>query len=72
MTRGEARAFRARWQAVNAAERRELQTTPAVVRFRQLAALMASSRGLGWDRSRSRNEDVVRRRWNRLRRAQRG
>lgn len=48
MTPKEARAWVARWELVNAAERRELRVTPLAVKFRQLAALMASVGPLGW------------------------
>jgi len=39
LTRKEARAFRTRWEMVNAAERAELLTTPLDRKLRQLAAL---------------------------------
>lgn len=65
----EARAFRARWALVNAAEREELQATPPAVKLRQLAALMASVAQLGWTEALAAEEAEVRERWNRLRRA---
>ncbi len=68
MTRGEARAFKRRWKDVNAAERDELASTPVALKFRQVAALLASVGMLGWNESSSAEEDVVRERWARLRR----
>lgn len=68
MTRSEAKAFVARWKAVNAAEIEELRSTPVAQRLRQVAALMASGLALDWDAVLPVGEDEVRRRWNRLRR----
>ena len=67
MTRAEARAFRARWAMVNAAERAELQATPLDRKLRQLAALMASVEPLGWTKALAAEDAQVRARWNRLR-----
>jgi len=67
LTRKDARAFRARWEMVNAAERAELRMTPLDRKLRQLAALMASVQPLGWTEALAAEEDEVRRRWNRLR-----
>ena len=71
MTREEGRAFRRRWRAVNAAELEELRATSMEENLRQLAALMASVKALGWTESLEAEEVEVRERWNRLRRAQR-
>lgn len=67
LTKTEARRYRKRWEAVNAAERRELRATPIKVKFFQLAALMASAKELGWDGSLASDEGEVRDRWTRLR-----
>ncbi len=67
LTKTEARRYRKRWQAVNAAERRELRATPMKRKFLQLAALMASAKQLGWDGSLAAEEAEVRDRWSRLR-----
>ena len=67
MTRAEARAFRTRWEMVNAAERAELQATPLDRKLHQLAALMASVEPLGWTEALAAEESQVRARWNRLR-----
>ena len=67
MTRAEARAFRTRWEMVNAAERAELQATPLDRKLHQLAALMASVEPLGWTEALAAEEEQVRARWNRLR-----
>lgn len=72
LTRKEARAFRARWEMVNAAERIELLKTPLDHKLRQLAALMASVQPLGWTDALAAEEAEVRARWNRLRAALNG
>lgn len=69
ITKAEARAFRRRWKAANAAEIEELRSTPISQKFRQLAALMASAKQLGWTKTLEKEEADVRDRWNRLRRA---
>jgi putative transcriptional regulator len=66
LTRGEAQAFKRRWEAVNAAEKEELGSTPVAHKFRQLTALLASAGTLGW--TEAAEEDLVRQRWARLRR----
>jgi transcriptional regulator with XRE-family HTH domain len=68
LTRGEAQAFKRRWETVNAAEREELGSTPVAHKFRQLAALLASAGKLGWTEALAEEEDLVRERWARLRR----
>jgi len=68
LTRGEAQAFKRRWEAVNAAEREELSFTPVAQKFLQLAALVASARQLGWTEALAEEEGLVRERWTRLRR----
>lgn len=67
ITQAEAQAFRARWEAVNAAERKELRATSMVHKLRQLAALMASVKPLGWTTALAAEEAEVRDRWNQLR-----
>lgn len=69
MTRAEAQAFRARWQLVNDAEREELRATPMAVKARQLGTLMGWAGQLGWTESRAAEEQVIRERWQRLRKA---
>jgi transcriptional regulator with XRE-family HTH domain len=68
LTRGEAQAYRRRWEAVNAAEREELASTPVADKFRQVAALAASGEKLGWTEALAAEEDQIRQRWARLRR----
>jgi putative transcriptional regulator len=68
LRREEARTFKERWEDVHTAEREELATTPLAHKFRQLAALMASAGQLGWTGAQAADEDLVRRRWARLRR----
>jgi putative transcriptional regulator len=68
LTKQEARAFKQRWAAVNAAEREDLATTPVAQKFRQLEALIASARQLGWTEPPTEDEGEVWERWARLRR----
>jgi putative transcriptional regulator len=65
LTKREAQAFKQRWQAVNAAEKDELVSTPAADKLRQVAALLTSAGTLGW--SGAEGEELVRERWARLR-----
>ncbi|MBI3990200.1 MAG: hypothetical protein HY347_11365 [candidate division NC10 bacterium] len=71
MTKMEAQAFKARWEAINAAEREELRTTSLAHKLRQLAVLMASAGKFGWTEALAADDAEVRDRWNRLRRLQR-
>jgi transcriptional regulator with XRE-family HTH domain len=68
LTRVEAQAFKRRWEAVHAAEKEDLAFTPVAHKFRQLEALLASARQLGWTEATAAEEDLVRDRWARLRR----
>ena len=69
MTKAEGQAFAARWELVNAHEERELQQTTGLQKLRQLAALMASADLLDGTEVRDAEDEEVRRRWQRLRRA---
>jgi hypothetical protein len=69
MTRAEVRAFAARWKLVNAREERELRLTSSAQKLRQLAVLMASADELGWTKALAAEEEEVRRRWLKLRKA---
>lgn len=69
LTKAQARAFRKRWQLVNAAEVEELRKTSLAEKFRQTAALMASGRDLGWGDDFDSGEAEVWDRWRRLRQA---
>lgn len=69
LTKADAAAFKARWTAVNRAERKELRATSVSRKLRQLAALMASVDKLGWTKSLAHEESEVRIRWNRLRKS---
>jgi putative transcriptional regulator len=68
LTREEAQAFKQRWQTVNTAEKVELASTPVAHKFRQVAALLASAKQLGWTEAQEGEDDLVRERWARLRR----
>lgn len=69
MTKSEARAYRARWEMVNRAEREELRTTPMDQKAKQLAALMQSAEAFGWRECLMSEEAEVRERWNEIRRS---
>jgi len=68
-TKAEAREFQARWQRVNAAEIEELRRMSPEEKLRQTAALMESAGAFGWDKSHAEEDQRVRERWNRLRKA---
>jgi transcriptional regulator with XRE-family HTH domain len=68
LTRHEAWAFNQRWDAVHAAKRQELASTPVVQKFHQMEALLASARHLGWIEARTAEEIGFQERWARLRR----
>jgi hypothetical protein len=68
MTREEAFAFKARYEAVNRVEIEELRSTSIESKLEQLNALMASARQIGWSEKLAEEADQVRERWARLRR----
>ena len=70
LTKGEAQAFKRRWQVVNAAEKDELASMPVADKFRQVAALLASAVTLGW--TGAEGVELVRERWARLRKEYHG
>ena len=72
MNRAEAKAWMARWEAVNEAELEELRSTPAAVKFQQLASLMLSALAMGWRMGTEEEDAEMRSRWARLRAAGRG
>ena len=72
LSRKEAQAFKRRWQAVNAAEKEELVSTPVPDKLRQVATLLAAARELGWAKILSEEESLVRERWVRLRKGKHG
>lgn len=67
LTKTEARAYVKRWRRVNDAEILELRATSPEVKFRQLAAMMASVDAMGWREALSEGDQEVRERWRRLR-----
>jgi hypothetical protein len=69
MTPEEARAYRQRWDLVGAAESAELQRTTMEMKLRQLSALMASRHLFGPEPDRENQIQLVRERWDDLRRA---
>ena len=72
LTKTEARAFRERWQRVNAREEEELRCTDLEVRWQQFNTLLRWAHQFGWTASLSEGEAEVRQRWARLRKACRG
>lgn len=72
LSKAEAQAYKARWAAVNAAEREELRRMPMEQKLQQLSALMSSADVFGSDGQRAGEVAVVRERWNQLRRAMLG
>ncbi len=66
ITRAEAKAYRKRWEALNAAETKELRATPIARKLQQLSALMAWGRHFGWTEPPADGVEEVRERWVRL------
>lgn len=69
MARVEAQEFRKRWQRVNEAEIEELRRMSPAEKLRQVAALMESASAFGWDKAQAAEDQQVRERWLRLRKA---
>ncbi|MGH7492223.1 MAG: hypothetical protein ACREOO_07500 [bacterium] len=69
MTKAQAKAFKARWRAVNEAELEELRNASIEQKLEQLSVLMASVRDMGWSEALAQEETEVRERWRRLRKA---
>jgi hypothetical protein len=72
LTKAEARAFRVRWQRVNAREEAELRTTSVDVKWQQFNTLLGWAHRLGWTEALGEGEAEVRQRWARLRKGCRG
>jgi hypothetical protein len=69
MTKEEALAYKAGYEAVNALEIAELRSMSFEEKFEHAAALMASARQMGWVAALSAEDDKVRELWIRLKRA---
>ena len=69
LTRKQALEYVSRYRLMNNLEIQDLAATPPEGRLRQAAALMRSARVLGWDRQLEAEDQIVRRRWARLRKA---
>ena len=69
MTKEEALAYKAGYEAVNALEIAELRSMSFEERFEHAAALMDSARQMGWVAALSAEDDDVRELWIRLKRA---
>ncbi len=67
LTKAQARAFRRRWQRVNAREVEELRTTPLEIKLQQFNTLLGWAQQTGWAAALAAGEDEVRQRWRRLR-----
>jgi len=66
INKSEAQAFRKRWDAVNAADKKELRKISSARKFRQLSSLITWGRYFGWMESGEDGVAEVRKRWNRL------
>ena len=66
MTKAEAKAWKANWEAVNELEREELRSTSLETKLCQMVALMQWVRTFGWQERLAEGEDEVRNRWIRL------
>jgi len=69
MTREQALAYKAGYEAVNALEIEELRSMSFEEKFEHAAALMASARQMGWVAALASEDDAVRELWIRLKRA---
>lgn len=69
MTREQALAYKAGYEAVNAIEIAELRSMSFEEKFEHAAALMESARQMGWVEALASEDDVVRELWVRLKRA---
>ena len=69
LTKAEAKAFRQRWQRVNAREEEELRSTCLEVKWQQFNTLLAWTHQFGWAAALGEGEAEVRHRWARLRKA---
>jgi hypothetical protein len=68
-TRAAGKAYLLRWRKVTEMNRALRAATSDEDRLRDLATLMASVRGMGWEHDLEEGDAEVRERWNRLRRA---
>lgn len=69
MTKEEALAYKAGYEAVNALEIAELRSMSFEEKFEHAAALMVSAQQMGWVAALSAEDDNVRELWIRLKRA---
>jgi hypothetical protein len=69
LTKAQARAFRRRWQCVNAREEEELSSTSLEVKWQQFNTLLRWAHLFGWAATLDEGTDEVRQRWARLRRS---
>jgi hypothetical protein len=69
MTRRQAREYKERWRKVNARQLRELRTLTPEQKLDQWARLWIWVKEFGWDKALAAEEQQVRDRWNRIRRA---
>lgn len=72
MTKKDAKAFRRRWRMVNDFTLQESRRASVQDRYRDYLSLMELALALGWDKDLSREDALVRQRWNELRKAYRG
>ena len=66
MTRSEALSYIRKWRALADVKHRAMHCLTPKRRLEQLSSLMSSVEGMGWTRALREGEDVVRRRWETL------
>jgi TolB-like protein len=71
ISRQAARALRVRWRVVALRERQELRAASYDAKLQQLVAMVESVGAFGWQRALAGEDEAVRERWRRLRRAYR-
>ena len=68
ITKEQANAYKKRWELINKAEIQELRNATFTQKMHQIQSLMASINTIdGWSNTLSKDEDIVRERWNKLR-----
>jgi hypothetical protein len=67
MTKEEALLFKARWRLANQRIAEEIRSVEALTKLRQLAAIFAAGKSLGWSERLRSGEEEVRERWRQLR-----
>lgn len=72
LTKAEAKAFKKRWQFVNAREMEEMRSTSIEVKWQQFNTLMRWAYEFGWTQRLAERDAAARERWIKIRKAMRG